>query len=209
MKNPVVYPSLKLRSLAKLPKFILEPELHRLDILSTYYALCIDSNKLRGIKEMLCSEKPMNPTQFLPIRDRRRYQVLYTLAVGLAITLNRILQAFDPSDVSLQKEGELFMQQIIIEAKDALKYRPLGASHVMISVTLACAVTRNPEQHAYLLGLLEELGSASPMADWAKNAGWWKSKFEEMSERLRPKPELLMEDSAIDVELSQDRCPVQ
>ena len=76
-----------------------------------------------------------------------RAHYLRTHGIGLAITtlFNCILQALDPSDYICMVEAGSLVKDTLVHAQKSNMYRPVGAGYVIMCLSVAWAVTADPE----------------------------------------------------------------
>jgi hypothetical protein len=69
------------------------------------------------------------------------YQRSYALGLAIGIILNCVLSAFDAEDSKLMLESTYFSQEILALAEHAARYRPVGASYMVLCLLAAWAGT--------------------------------------------------------------------
>ncbi|KAF4960617.1 hypothetical protein FSARC_10431 [Fusarium sarcochroum] len=181
-------PSLSIRNLGRLPDFINDPELHRMEITCAYHRLCRDLRKLSEIVRAVTFPPDYSPTP-LELRLSRSYYSAYSVMLTVLVIIGQLMQAFDPYNLALVGEAALCSSEIVWMARSISHYRPLGASHVPLTLAIAWAATEEPGLKAQLEGLLEEYQQDWTVTQWMKIGYWWTHKFAELRERLAPRIE--------------------
>jgi hypothetical protein len=176
-------PSTALQSLAKVPDFVRDPELHLFEIQSAYQQMRVEAPKMRQRLAQLTEPSSSDAIQPLslptPITGLLiRYRAAYGILPTLASTFNGILRAFDPDDVDLVKESASYSNDIMTLAADMSQYRPLGASYIPLCLIAAWAATEDPSKQAEVEKMLAEYQADFVEARWMQCAIWLKNKFE-------------------------------
>lgn len=179
------YPSLDLRNLAYITELVRNPEGRLQDLQAKYHTFLHDKTRLLLIVKAL--ETPDASLASLGgrieiLRTVRMSQL--TLAAGLALLVNRIMQAYDPLDMSLLSEGEALVHDIIFVGDKALPRRPLGAAHARPGLAVACAATHDPDRRQYIAELLQDIRGSSLHLDPMREVRWWTDKFDEVDARV-------------------------
>ncbi|KAF7543637.1 hypothetical protein G7Z17_g10582 [Cylindrodendrum hubeiense] len=212
-ENPNVFPSLRIRNLARLPDFMREPELNHLDMLSMYHMLRIDCRKLHRKANEIFPVSAETPMVGLLARIYRNVQAAYSMTLSLALVLNTILQGLDPLDETLVKESISCIDEIMNLANAAFNLRPLGASHVPIGLSVAWAASTDPEVKAKISGMLLEYQKDFGSTNWIKMSNWWKTKFDEVTfhilESQARVPDDFDWDSKVEVKALDSGCSPQ
>lgn len=127
--------------------------------------------------------RPLSPRT--PIMGlHTRYQGAYGILLALASTLNGILRAFDPDDMTMVEESASFSIDIMTVAAHASQYRPLGASYVPLCLIAAWAVTEDPPKQAEVEKMLAEYQRDFVEARWMHCAIWLKNRFESLRRKV-------------------------
>ncbi|KAK7408714.1 hypothetical protein QQX98_009130 [Neonectria punicea] len=212
--DPGSFPSLKMRNLARFPDFLSEPQLHHLDILSTYHMLRFDCVKLHRRANTPAPTDLTSPEGVNLARLHRSFQVAYAMALSLALIANTILQGFDQFDVALAKESASCINELIRLADTSLHLRPLGASHIPIGLAIGWAATSDPDVRGRLSTLIEEFQQDFKTTNWMRMAYWWKVKFRNgririLAQEGKSPPECDWLALAVEEEAAGNDCAVQ
>lgn len=113
-----------------------------------------------------------------------RYRVGYGILLALASTLNGILRAFDPDDMTLVEESVSFSNDIMTIAAHASQYRPLGASYIPLCLIAAWAAIVDPSKQAEVEKMLGEYQTDFVQARWMHGAIWLKNRFESLRRKV-------------------------
>ncbi|KAF5679764.1 hypothetical protein FHETE_655 [Fusarium heterosporum] len=148
-------PSLSMRNLGRLPDFINEPEANRMDITCAYHRLCRDLTKVNEIVKAVTWAPGYSPTP-AQLRLSRAYNSVYSVMLTVLVILGQLMQAFDPYSLDLVGEAALCCSEVVAMAHRISEYRPLGASHVPLTLAIAWAATEEPVLKAQLKQLLNE-----------------------------------------------------
>ncbi|KAI8718058.1 Zn(2)-C6 fungal-type domain-containing protein [Fusarium sp. LHS14.1] len=209
-------PSLRMRNLGMIPDFINQPELHRMEITCAYHRLRLDMEKMSHIVQAVSLPPGSSPT-VMQLRLSRSYYSAYSVLLCIIIIINHLMQAFDPYSLSLVSEGALFCSEVITMAHNISQYRPLGASHVPLTLAIAWAATDEPIMKGQLEALLSEYQEDWTVTKWLTMGYWWRSKFTELRERFAPRIQsqeqelaLIKEgEAANNLEQAPEQCCVQ
>ncbi|KAH6876374.1 hypothetical protein B0T10DRAFT_497905 [Thelonectria olida] len=183
--NPDVFSSISLRSLSRYPAYFKDPIANHLDIFSSYHLLRIDCQKLQRKCTHVTDKDLATRPGFTYVRVQHGLRVAYNIALTLALLLNTILQQFDPSDTSLVNESKSCINEIIRQAEEAYDLRPLGSSHVPISLTTAWAVSKDETLKDHMTRLmLEYQTDFGSSCDWVKMGGWWKLTLDKLHRKI-------------------------
>lgn len=173
--------TLKPSKLAWYPYFLWHPEEHLPKIRGAYRHLQVDQSTLR---QQLCGAREMvlNPVQSLEslefaIRLFSLCQICYGMLLTVALSLNSWLRAADPDDTNLLHQLALFQQEVVNLAKQASNYRPIGASHITMSLISAWATTDELSRHEEITMLLTEYQQDFSGAEWKDVARWLMNRF--------------------------------
>jgi hypothetical protein len=181
-------PSLSIRNLGLLPDFINNPEENRMEITFAYHRLCRDLTKVNEIVKAVTWEPGFSPTP-MQLRLSRAYNSAYSVMLTVLVILGQLMQAFDPYNLGLVGEAALCCSEVVAMAHRISGYRPLGASHVPLTLAIAWAATEEPGLKAQLEQLLIEYQEDWCVTQWAKIGRWWSHRFAELRERLAPRIE--------------------
>lgn len=183
--NPDVFSSITLRSLARYPYFFQDPVGNHLEIFSAYHMLRIDCQKLKRKCTNVSDKDLATRPGFSYVRIQHGMRVAYNICLTLALMLNRILQDFDLSDASLAKERVEGVDEVVRQAEEAYHLRPLGSSHIPLSLATAWAVSRDGRLREHMTRLMldyqQDFGSS---CDWVKMGRWWQTKFDKLSRQI-------------------------
>ncbi|KAF2423717.1 hypothetical protein EJ08DRAFT_672424 [Tothia fuscella] len=192
--------SLKLRNLAKFPRYVRHPELCMDEITMAYTQLVEEVPKLATLLVEITNSvrASWSPTSSPPIQAMRLlgiYQVSYGIGLTLAMILNRILRAFDPFNALLLQEFEPFLEQTMKVAEQALRNRPLGSGYVPICLVAAWSATSDPFKRLGVEQMMIEYQKDFPQALWMEMAEWLTRKFHAMD--FKHSLDFLLVDSSI------------
>ncbi|KAI3584310.1 hypothetical protein IWW34DRAFT_608084 [Fusarium oxysporum f. sp. albedinis] len=179
-------PSLSIRNLGRLPDFINDPELHRMEITCAYHRLCRDLRKLSEIVKAVTWAPGFSPTP-MQLRLSRSYNSAYSVLLTVLVIIGQLMQAFDPYNLALVGEAALCSSEVVSLAHRISQYRPLGASHVPLTLAIAWAATDEPGMKRQLEETLEEYQQDWTVTQWMKVGYWWTDKFAELRGRLAPR----------------------
>ncbi|KAF2178156.1 hypothetical protein K469DRAFT_643182 [Zopfia rhizophila CBS 207.26] len=178
--DAVHIPSLRLRNLAKIPDFVQDPGRHLLDMRNAYQELRADSQKVR---QLVDESRPISGISTLPLatpqmRLHRDYQTAYGILLSLIMILCGLLRAYDPYDTAFAEDSISFGDEIIALAKEASKYRPLGAGYIPLCLATAWATIGDTTRRAIVEMLLSEYQKDFAELRWMNMAMWWRTKFD-------------------------------
>ena len=71
------------------------------------------------------------------LRLHAHYQRLYGLGLAIGIILNHVLSAFYVDDRELMLESTNLAEEIVVLAQEAVRYRPLGATYIVLCLMAA------------------------------------------------------------------------
>ncbi|KAM5358360.1 hypothetical protein ACJZ2D_015345 [Fusarium nematophilum] len=189
-------PSLSMRNLGRIPDFINEPELHSMEITCAYHRLRIDMETLTQIIRAVNFPPGSSPT-LMELRLSRAYHSAYSVLLSVFMIMGQLMQAFDPYNLSLVGEMALCCTEIISMAGNVSQFRPLGASHVPISLAIAWAALDEPVMKGQVEMLLSDYQEDFPVTKWMQMGWWWRNKFDELRVRLAPPVPLEEEEMAL------------
>ncbi|KAJ5773220.1 transcriptional regulator family: Fungal Specific TF [Penicillium paradoxum] len=95
--------------------------------------------------EFQTSELNTMPESFMSRILRAHYHRTYGIGVAVTSFFNCMLQALDPSDYSCMMEARDFVKEILIHAQESNVYRPVGAGYVLMCLSVAWAITAEPQ----------------------------------------------------------------
>ena len=98
------------------------------------------------------------------MRLHAHYQRTYGLALAICMFFNCILNALDPNDTVLEMESTHFCRDSLRLAYQASRYRPLGASFVMLCLVGAWCGSRDEATRATVESTLVDYGMDFPGA---------------------------------------------
>lgn len=182
-REQAIIPSLKFRTLANVTEYINDPEPHHDDILKVYARMKIDSQKLRQIVEGIAGngEDPLFPRPGPGVslhREVRDFSTAYGIVLTLMMALNGILHALDPEDISLNDDAVVIGTSILQLAKELSPYRPLGASHIPLCLTVAWAAIDDNNKRAEVEAMIADYQTDFTTMTWMDMAYWWRNRFE-------------------------------
>ncbi|PCD35964.1 hypothetical protein AU210_008519 [Fusarium oxysporum f. sp. radicis-cucumerinum] len=105
-------PSLSIRNLGRLPDFINDPELHRMEITCAYHRLCRDLRKLSEIVKAVTWAPGFSPTP-MQLRLSRSYNSAYSVLLTVLVIIGQLMQAFDPYNLALVGEAALCSSEVV------------------------------------------------------------------------------------------------
>ena len=175
--------TLELSSLARIPDFIRYPELHLFEIQLTYEQKRIDILKMR---QRLAKTGELPPAheigtfspQVSPAAMVYLYHTAYALLLALALILNGLLRALDPSDITLAEESITFANEIVVIAEQMSQYRPLGAGYIPICLIAAWAATADLSKQSQMEAIIADYQEDFAGARWMEGAVWLRNRFE-------------------------------
>lgn len=175
--------SLKFRTLANITEYINNPEPHRDEIMKVYEILKLDSQKLRNIVEGIAGtgDDPTFPRPGPGVslhREVRDFSTAYGIVLTLMMALNGILHALDPGNISLNDDAIVIGTSILQLAKDVSPYRPLGASHIPLCLTVAWAAIDDMSKRAEVEAMIADYQTDFTTMLWMDMAYWWRNKFD-------------------------------
>lgn len=157
-----------------------------MEIACAYHRLRLDMEKMSHIVQAVSLPPGSSPT-VMQLRLSRSYYSAYSVLLCIIIIINHLMQAFDPYSLSLVSEGALFCSEVMTMAHNISQYRPLGASHVPLTLAIAWGATDEPIMKGQLEALLSEYQEDWTVTKWLTMGYWWRSKFAELRERLAPR----------------------
>lgn len=175
--------SLKFRTLANITEYINNPEPHHDEILKVYEIMKLDSQKLRQIVEGITGSGD-DPTFPMPgpgvslHREVRDFSTAYGIVLALMMALNGILHALDPENISLNDDAVVVGTGILQLAKELSPYRPLGASHIPLCLTVAWAAIDDVRKRAEVEAMIADYQADFTTMLWMDMAYWWRNKFD-------------------------------
>ncbi|KAJ5084176.1 hypothetical protein NUU61_008755 [Penicillium alfredii] len=167
-----------LRRLAKIPDFLRFPDPHLHEITATYQRMRDQSYRMRHQLAQWSRVAPSSSMEYA------RYRAAYCILVALAVTLNSILGAFDPSNSALAGEAAFFCEEIATTAELASCHRPLGAGYASLCLVAAWAAVLDPRQLARIEGILLEYQTDFPEVQWFDRAVWLRTTFANLRQRV-------------------------
>lgn len=175
--------SLKLKSLAKMPDFVRNPELHLVEIKFSYQQVRAELPKLGQRLAKMVEPTSLGVIQAFSVPIVRLYahlQSAYGILLALAIILNGMLRAYNPHDSHLGEESGSFVNEVMTLAENVLQHRPLGGSYIPICLVPAWAATDDTSKRAELEKLLLEYQTDFAHEGWMDWAAWLKNKYESL-----------------------------
>ncbi|KAM0716155.1 hypothetical protein Q7P37_008669 [Cladosporium fusiforme] len=207
--------SITIESLARIPELVHSPRTNYLEIQMLYLRACLDSEEVvqrqaTFAETISALDSTSTPPAKLALAEKMipLCQIARGMLLSIAIVCNAILAALDPTDFSLATDCARFCDDAIALAHEVSCYRPLGASHVPLSLIGAYMTVADPEKQKVIHRLLLEYGSDFPSADWLQLAVNARKKYEEsrrdMWDSYRPGRY-----DIVDVEQDESLCHVQ
>ncbi|KAI9146944.1 hypothetical protein HJFPF1_12973 [Paramyrothecium foliicola] len=118
--------SLSVSNITLMPELLKQPEIYY-DTIRSLHKLAMEDREI--LCETLCQ---LRGTDDAPEssrgRLRRDYQASYGMASAVAVTLNQILQSFDPRDETLVQQAAFIVESVLVVAEEASEFRPFGSS---------------------------------------------------------------------------------
>lgn len=182
--------SLELRSLARIPDLIREPDKNIDDVLTSYQRIRIEIPLLKGgleLADALVSRSPTNDS----IKTRIQYQASFGLLVACALLFNAYLRAFGADDGNMVEEADHMANDAIKLAHDASQYRPLGASFAPLCLIPAWTATDSIEIQQRVVEALrvyQDDFSAATSRGWYIMAYWLRGELDRIRSGLGPSP---------------------
>ncbi|KAL4892820.1 hypothetical protein BDV59DRAFT_178687 [Aspergillus ambiguus] len=177
------FQTMTLQSLSKLPAFVHHPEEHYYEILSTYEKMRIDFVRIEQYlsKIWIDGAAAHNPSV---LRTLNRFQAAYCMLLSFAFVLNRVLRAFNPSNIALLQQSSVIFDKVIRTSWQASTYKPVGAGFVPVCLFLLWLCTHDTSQLGTIEGLLAYYRPQFPVAIVSAWASPIQKKFEEILERV-------------------------
>lgn len=149
----IAVPSLELRRMATVPDLLRHPENNLAELHAIYCDMRIDQplvgDYLAELSEAVAATSGWGDDIVgEKLRLFQQYQVVYGILLKFLASLNKLLQVAYPNDPALLPEASIIANEIIILAKNAARYRPLGASYV--PSCLATLVSVPPADSCFL-----------------------------------------------------------
>jgi hypothetical protein len=158
--------SLKLAKLARLAAFMRDPEAHLSEVQSTYRKMATDIPVVRRNTSIISQQGEASKTLHC------RCQTAYGILLTFAIILNIILHSFEADNAELVEQCANLVNQVIVLAEDASRYRPLGSSSMPLCLVSAWVATNEVSQRGRLEEILAEYQSDFAIARWMDVAAW-------------------------------------
>ncbi|KAJ5169235.1 uncharacterized protein N7482_004829 [Penicillium canariense] len=165
-----------LSTFANLPEWIRHPDPHIPEIAAVYLTMRDDAEKMRRYLDRWSNVASNSFTDPAAV-NHCRHQAGYTLVITLALILNTLLRAFDPTNTFLTAESLSFCSEMIREAEAACRYRPLGAAYVALCLVVGCSAAEDPHQLARLQALLADYSTDFKEIDWIERIMWLRACF--------------------------------
>lgn len=96
------------------------------------------------------------------------------LFLAIAVTLNAFLSTFDPSNLCLFSERDMFCADAITVGERAKNERPLSAHHVPHAIVSAWCLTKDTTEKAKLRQLIEDYRDTWAMGRMAQQVAYWR-----------------------------------
>lgn len=173
-----------LSTLANFPQWIRRPDLCIHEIAAVYLTMRDDATRMRQYLDHWPDPASTCFTDSLTV-EHCRYQAGYTLVVTLALILNTLLRAFDPSNSVLTAEEYALCEDLIRESEVACRYRPLGAAYVSLCLVVGCSAAEDRQQLARLQALLIDYSTDFKEINWMERVMWLRTCFYGHHLRLR------------------------
>ncbi|KAF2096262.1 hypothetical protein NA57DRAFT_67772 [Rhizodiscina lignyota] len=140
---------LAVHSIADMPRFIRDPELHYVDMQYTYQLIQAEYPKLQQRVAKLEDEVSSTKTPTLPfMKLQHAHQATYGIIMTAALILNGMLRAFEPYNYALVEDSILFTNEVLALAEKAARYRPLGAGYIPLCLMAAWATLDDTSKRA-------------------------------------------------------------
>ncbi|KAJ5902028.1 hypothetical protein N7495_002556 [Penicillium taxi] len=164
-------PTISIMSILKFEEYLRNPYPHIADITSAYEKLRDDEYR---ISKYLDQCGPIDKAGFssFEVVQLSGYRAAYDVVIALAVVLNNILRAFDPTNATLAGDSAFLCEKTLAEAELAFHYRPLGAAHVIPCLAIALAFAEDPHQMSRIECVLSEYQTYYGEGQWKKLAIW-------------------------------------
>jgi hypothetical protein len=119
-------------------KMLLHPDDDLIEVQAMYRQLQSENIKMAALVKKAHKLSSSDSTRNIQVR----VQMGYALLVAITLLYNAVLHNFDStSKLQLDKESTVFVDEAILLAKQAAKYRPLGSSSMPLCLVVAWAVS--------------------------------------------------------------------
>lgn len=174
--------SLKPRNLANIPVILRDPVLNLPKLKTTYCQIQRDCETVANILSALPNpvSPTSNPQTGLPMhieQQEARFQTGYGILLAQAIQFNCIIQTLEPRDLCLSEQLLSFVDDVIRLAKQASRYRPLGASSMPLCLVAALAAADHSDKKSQLEALLADYQTDFPSTTWLQMAAWLRPRW--------------------------------
>ncbi|KAI9152247.1 hypothetical protein HJFPF1_09476 [Paramyrothecium foliicola] len=166
---------LQLEHMQRIPEFLKRPELYETEVRELYELAKVDVPTLYA--KLAEIGKGSSAPESSDGRLRRDYQSAYAMASALIVSMNQILQGFDPDAVELRQELKTYIKNVLEVAKQASMYKPLGSGCMAGPLAISCGATSDARMRKQLRAFFEEYYDSFKYEDWGRMANWWYYKF--------------------------------
>ncbi|KAH8881165.1 hypothetical protein GQ53DRAFT_888905 [Thozetella sp. PMI_491] len=180
------FPSLKLRTLARLPNMFRHPELYLSEIKSSYQDMGIDHQKLRLYLEYLGNGSLRSDA--IKSQQHQQFLVVYAVLLIFITGLNFQLRCQNPTSTLLLNESHLFATETIALARLVSPHRPLGSSYILPCLATTWAATEDIAIQAETEKLIRDYQDDFPHSQWIDQSIWLKRMLEGCRSRLSGAP---------------------
>ncbi|KAF2120051.1 hypothetical protein BDV96DRAFT_641911 [Lophiotrema nucula] len=180
-RDPPFLPSLTIRSIDQLTKYLQDPAPHRLGIEIAYRDLSLDVASMRGRIAELDQEMPSDhfvEGKPLPAMIKAfGHHVQYGMLLPFAALINHLLRSFPPREGQPKTQDDdaaFYVNEICKLADSAQCFRPLGTEWVPSTLCVAWATTSDPNKQIQLEGMIRDYNKDIPDANSMPVAIWTK-----------------------------------
>lgn len=171
--------SLDLPSLMRIPYFIREPELHRIEMVKEYARMQIECPFVRRrFMDLTNMVKATRITQPALVRAQIQMGVAYTVILSFTLVINSFLSAMEPANVKLQEEALHYSQEAIWITRISGRQLPVGAGFMPAALFSAWVATDDSEVIFSIASTMKQYDSY-----WAEPH--YVKQFKNMKERVR------------------------
>ncbi|KAH8883231.1 hypothetical protein GQ53DRAFT_664395 [Thozetella sp. PMI_491] len=165
-REAMPFQSMRLESLGKIPTYLRQPTAHVDDMAQHYRELMSDLAKLRIGMDALAGASPSPPTTNI----FSAVQTLYGFGLSMAICANAFLRIFFPVSSVLEMEWWSLYNDITMVGRQAMGFRPLGATYVPIMLTSVWSTTSDLNVKAEMEAQVNIYQPDFPGLRWMKYA---------------------------------------
>ncbi len=174
------FPTMEMRGLRRIPTYMRYPEENIDGIRRLYENLKVEGAKLRPILEGFRNGASGPPLTMM----YSELQAILGLWLTLSICTNAILSIFYPSELVFIEDWPVLYEQIVQLSKDAMSFRPLGASYIPLCLLCAWGTTDDPSKRAEVDCLMACYQPDFPSLRWSSYRPWLVARLNKLRKRL-------------------------